>query len=70
MEELKNPTLAAKSWTDEIDDLYQAAMETNLRALLETRARRLVPDFKRADGPVPEAVQGERETPFQAVTTP
>ncbi len=43
-----NPVSLAKTWADEIDDLYHQATERTLRELLGTRARTLVRD---AEGP-------------------
>ena len=37
----------SKSWADEIDDLYHDATERSVKAIVATRARRLVRDAEK-----------------------
>lgn len=60
MEERAMRIPPAKSWADEIDDLYHDATESSLRAILGTRARRLVLDPKGADDRSPGAGSVQR----------
>lgn len=55
MEERAQRIPPAKSWADEIDDLYHDATESGLRAIVGTRARRFVLDSNRADDRLPDA---------------
>ena len=60
MEERAKRIPPAKSWADEIDDLYQDATESSLRAILGTRTRWLVLDPKAADDRLPGAGSVQR----------
>lgn len=60
MEERVNRDPTAKSWADEIDDLYHDATERSLRAMLGTRARRLVRDSEGSDNRLPGAGSVQR----------
>jgi hypothetical protein len=44
MPDRASQTPPSKSWADEIDDLYTDATERSLKAIIATRARRLVRD--------------------------
>ena len=59
MEERVQRIPPVKTWADEIDDLYHVATESGLRAILGTRARRVVLNPNGADDPLPgtESVQ-------------
>jgi hypothetical protein len=49
MTEHSNRIPTAKSWADDIDDLYHDAMEKSLRATLWTRTRKPVADAEGAE---------------------
>lgn len=61
MTERANRVPPAKSWADEIDDLYLDATERSLRVTLGTRARRLVRDSDGGDDRLPGATSALRE---------
>jgi hypothetical protein len=62
MEERVNRVPAAKSWADEIDDLYHDATERSLREMQGAHARRLVRDPGGTDDRLPGADSAQRVT--------
>jgi hypothetical protein len=63
MEERVNPLPAARSWADEIDDLYHVAAERNLRAMLGVRVRNPTVEPRETEIRLPAADTVERGAP-------